>query len=127
VLIRHAATDADAKGLLLGSRDEPLSGLGNVQAGKVAEFLLDMKVRCCFVQCHAKNLFMLLWAGQFAGRRGGAVPGRYEGCHITRRITNKAESPKLDYTLSRLLLPLAAVAAAVASPPAGAQCDDKPC
>jgi hypothetical protein len=45
VLIRHAATDADAKGLLLGSRDEPLSGLGNVQAGKVAEFLLDMKVR----------------------------------------------------------------------------------
>jgi hypothetical protein len=26
-------------------RDEPLSGLGNVQAGKVAEFLLDMKVR----------------------------------------------------------------------------------
>jgi bisphosphoglycerate-dependent phosphoglycerate mutase len=46
VLIRHAATDADAKGLLLGSRDEPLSGLGNVQAGKVAEFLLDMKVGC---------------------------------------------------------------------------------
>jgi broad specificity phosphatase PhoE len=44
VLIRHAATDADAKGLLLGSRDEPLSGAGNVQAGKVAEFLLDMKV-----------------------------------------------------------------------------------
>jgi broad specificity phosphatase PhoE len=51
VLIRHAATDADAKGLLLGSRDEPLSGLGNVQAGKVAEFLLDMKVGCV-LHCH---------------------------------------------------------------------------
>jgi hypothetical protein len=35
---------ADSKGLLLGNRDEPLSGLGNVQAGKVAEFLLEMKV-----------------------------------------------------------------------------------
>lgn len=44
ILVRHAATDADSRGLLLGSRDEPLSGLGNVQAGKVAEFLLDMKV-----------------------------------------------------------------------------------
>jgi broad specificity phosphatase PhoE len=44
VLVRHAATEADSRGLLLGSRDEPLSGLGSVQAGKVAEFLLDMKV-----------------------------------------------------------------------------------
>jgi probable phosphoglycerate mutase len=34
----------DSKGLILGNRDEPLSGLGNVQASKVAEFLLDMKV-----------------------------------------------------------------------------------
>lgn len=39
---------ADSKGLILGNRDEPLSGLGNVQASKVAEFLLDMKV-CVFV------------------------------------------------------------------------------
>jgi hypothetical protein len=38
---------ADSKGLLLGNRDEPLSGLGNVQAGKVAEFLLDMQVCVC--------------------------------------------------------------------------------
>jgi hypothetical protein len=36
--------------LLLGNRDEPLSGLGNVQAGKVAEFLLEMKVGASTVQ-----------------------------------------------------------------------------
>lgn len=41
---------ADSRGLLLGNRDEPLSGLGNVQAGKVAEFLLEMKVGASTVQ-----------------------------------------------------------------------------
>jgi hypothetical protein len=39
-----ASAATDSKGLILGNRDEPLSGLGNVQASKVAEFLLDMKV-----------------------------------------------------------------------------------
>ena len=45
VIVRHAATAGSADGLLLGSSDEPLSPLGVVQAGRVAELLLDVGVR----------------------------------------------------------------------------------
>jgi broad specificity phosphatase PhoE len=45
VLVRHSATEGSENQVLLGSRDEALSGLGTVHASKTAEFLLDMKVR----------------------------------------------------------------------------------
>ncbi|KAF6263231.1 phosphoglycerate mutase-like protein [Scenedesmus sp. NREL 46B-D3] len=76
VLIRHAATDADAKGLLLGSRDEPLNGLGNVQAGKVAEFLLDMKVHSVMTSPARRCLSTAQLVAQLqveASRMGSAV------------------------------------------------------
>jgi len=44
IIIRHAATEGSADGLLLGSSDEPLSALGTVQAGKVAELMMDLGV-----------------------------------------------------------------------------------
>lgn len=40
----HATADADSKGLLLGSPDGPLSGLGTVQVGTLAEVVLDLQV-----------------------------------------------------------------------------------
>jgi broad specificity phosphatase PhoE len=45
IVVRHAATEGSADGLLLGSRDEALSAAGVVQAGKVAEVMMDVKVR----------------------------------------------------------------------------------
>ncbi|KIY92826.1 hypothetical protein MNEG_15137 [Monoraphidium neglectum] len=43
VIVRHAATEGSADGVLLGSSDEALSPLGVVQAGKVAEFMMDLQ------------------------------------------------------------------------------------
>ncbi len=44
VLVRHAATEGSRDDILLGVKDEPLSVLGGVQAGKAAELLLDLRV-----------------------------------------------------------------------------------
>ena len=44
VMIRHGATYSAEDGLLLGRKDEALTPLGEVQANKTAELLMDMKV-----------------------------------------------------------------------------------
>ena len=44
VMIRHGATYSTEDGLLLGRKDEALTPLGEVQANKTAELLMDMKV-----------------------------------------------------------------------------------
>ncbi len=43
-MIRHGATYSTEDGLLLGRKDEALTPLGEVQANKTAELLMDMKV-----------------------------------------------------------------------------------
>lgn len=58
VLVRHAATDSTVDGILLGMSDEKLSSLGTVQAGKAAEFLMDMKVSMQFCLSRIRPLLL---------------------------------------------------------------------
>lgn len=44
VLVRHSATDMTDDGRLQGPEDDSCSSLGEVQAHKVGEFLMDMKL-----------------------------------------------------------------------------------
>eukprot|EP00891_Asterochloris_glomerata_P007803 jgi/Astpho2/7803/Aster-06094 len=48
VMIRHGATYSTEDGLLLGRKDEALTPLGEVQANKTAELLMDMKIDTLF-------------------------------------------------------------------------------
>jgi len=77
----------DSKGLLLGNRDEALSGLGNVQAGKVAEFLLEMKVRVIrychnYRHNHCHNPSKMLCVKQVFGFRSKCM---YTGLTVVLR------------------------------------------
>lgn len=45
VLVRHAATEQTEAGVLMGTQDRACSSLGQVQAHKAGEFLMDMRVR----------------------------------------------------------------------------------
>ncbi|KAI8464921.1 MAG: phosphoglycerate mutase-like protein [Monoraphidium minutum] len=85
VLLRHAATEGSADGLLLGSRDEPLSPLGVVQAGKVAEFMMSLQIDSILTsparRCAATA--ELIAGLQGAPRYGGAAArGRSGGARV---------------------------------------------
>jgi broad specificity phosphatase PhoE len=71
IIVRHAATEGSSDGVLLGSSDEALSPLGVVQAGKVAEFMMDLQV---------------------GGLGRGAGVGCLRGCAAGERLTSSQRS-----------------------------------
>lgn len=47
VFVQHGATHSSEDNLLEGTRNEELSTLGDMQANKAAELLMDLKVDTC--------------------------------------------------------------------------------
>lgn len=44
IFVRHGATFSSEDQLLMGTKNEELSTLGELQAGKTAELIMDLKV-----------------------------------------------------------------------------------
>ncbi|GBF99445.1 2-carboxy-D-arabinitol-1-phosphatase-like [Raphidocelis subcapitata] len=77
VIVRHAATEGSSDGLLLGSLDEPLSALGVVQAGKVAELMMGLQIDSLLTSPARRCASTAeLIAGLQGARRFGGGPAR---------------------------------------------------
>ena len=56
IFVRHGATMSSEDNLLMGSRDEELTTLGEMQANKAAELIMDLKVGSfCEIQKNKRN------------------------------------------------------------------------
>ena len=56
IFVRHGATLSSEDQLLMGTKDEELSTLGEMQAGKTAELIMDLKVHLALVSEHMLTL-----------------------------------------------------------------------
>ena len=47
IFVQHGATMSSEDNLLMGNKDEDLTTLGEMQANKVAELIMDLKASFC--------------------------------------------------------------------------------